>query len=281
MRAVGGERLRWWLHPLRVTPQYLAFFCGCLAFLHRHFLSQSPPSHPLNLSLSSQQQPLPWDCSTIPRLQLPGTAPSSRLASLSGECVAAARTVWFSFHLGCHRSAVSLSALNVSPLTQAIADVGIRPLLQFPHPSRAGPVLLTLPFFPPRSVILLSFVWVSIFFSTGQVLLSALSWCSACTSVSEGAFLMHPWGQMYSTSTYCSAILFSPWKLFECNFLAWYFEISRWYPLMWLWFSHFPGIYNTLGSTYWYLDLGIFSCHLYFLPFFFLFSLFLEHLLSK
>ena len=27
-------------------------------------------------------------------------------------------------------------------------DVGIRPLLQFPHPPRAGPVLLTLAFFP-------------------------------------------------------------------------------------------------------------------------------------
>ena len=27
-------------------------------------------------------------------------------------------------------------------------NVGIRPLLQFPHPLRAGPILLTLPFFP-------------------------------------------------------------------------------------------------------------------------------------
>ena len=37
--------------------------------------------------------------------------------------MAVARTVWFSFHLGCHRSAVSLSALNVSPLTQTIAPM--------------------------------------------------------------------------------------------------------------------------------------------------------------
>ena len=29
--------------------------------------------------------------------------------------------------------------------------------------------------------------------SSGQVLLSALIWCSACTSVSEGLFLMYPW----------------------------------------------------------------------------------------
>ena len=62
---------------------------------------------------------------------------------------------------------------------------------------------------PSSSFILLSFAWFYIFFSTGQVLLSALSWCSAFTSVSEGVFLMYPWGEMYSTSTYSSAILFS------------------------------------------------------------------------
>ena len=55
----------------------------------------------------------------------------------------------------------------------------------------------------------LEFAWVYIFFSSGQVLLSALSWCSACPSVSEGVFLMYPWKEMYSTSTQSSAILFS------------------------------------------------------------------------
>ena len=54
-----------------------------------------------------------------------------------------------------------------------------------------------------------TFTSVYIFFSTGQVLLSALSWCSECTSVSEGVFLMYLWGEMYSTSTYSSPILFS------------------------------------------------------------------------
>ena len=87
--------------------------------------------------------------------------------------------------------------------------VGIGPLLQFPHLLRVGPVLLILLFFPPSFFVLLSFVWFYVFFSTGQVLLSALSWCSACTSVSEGVFLMYPWREMYSTSTYSSTILFS------------------------------------------------------------------------
>ena len=38
------------LHDLTVLP----CFHGCLAFLHRYFPPQSPPSHPLNLSLLSQ-----------------------------------------------------------------------------------------------------------------------------------------------------------------------------------------------------------------------------------
>ena len=60
-----------------------------------------------------------------------GIAPQSLSSSSQPLCLlgalhpwvhmAAARTVWFSFHLGCHRSAVSLSALNVSPLTQTVA----------------------------------------------------------------------------------------------------------------------------------------------------------------
>ena len=68
-------------------------FHGCPAFLHRHFPPQSSPSHPLDLSLCSQQQPWPWYCSTISKLQLPAAAPSRGPAPLSQLCVAAARTV--------------------------------------------------------------------------------------------------------------------------------------------------------------------------------------------
>ena len=46
------------------------YFHGCLAFLHRHFPPQSPPSHPLDLCLCSQQQLSPGDGSTFPKLQL-------------------------------------------------------------------------------------------------------------------------------------------------------------------------------------------------------------------
>ena len=101
-----------------------------------------------SLSLHSQQHPSPWDCSTVPMLQLPTIACSRGPASLPGVRMAAARSVCFSFNLGCHRSAVSLSALNISfSDSENCPIVGIRPLPQFPHLPRAGPVLLT-PVFP-------------------------------------------------------------------------------------------------------------------------------------
>ena len=73
------------MHDSAVSP----CFHGCPAFLHRHFPPQSPPSHPLDPSLHSQQQPSPWDCATIPKLQLPVAVPSRGPASLSRVCMTA------------------------------------------------------------------------------------------------------------------------------------------------------------------------------------------------
>ena len=73
-------------------------FHGCLAFLHRYFPPQSPPSHPLHPSLCSQQQPSHRDCSTIPKLQLTAAAPSRRHTFLPGIWMATSRTVWSLFH---------------------------------------------------------------------------------------------------------------------------------------------------------------------------------------
>ena len=69
-------------HDSTVSP----CFHGCLAFLQRHFPPHSAPSHPLSLSLCSQQQSSPWGCSIIPKLQLPATEPSRGSTSLWG-CV--------------------------------------------------------------------------------------------------------------------------------------------------------------------------------------------------
>ena len=107
--------------PTMCDSAVVPCFHGCLAFLHWHFPPRSLSSRHFNPSLHSQEQLSPWDCSTIPKLQLLPTAPSRGPVLLSRVCMAVASTVWFSFHLGCHRSAVSLSTLNVSPLTQTIA----------------------------------------------------------------------------------------------------------------------------------------------------------------
>ena len=111
-------------------------------------------------------------------------------------------------------SCFTLSLKCFSSDSDNCPHVGIGSLLQFPNPPRAGPVLLTLVFFSlvPSSYQVLR--GSTIFFSTGQVLLSALSWCPACTSVSEGVFLMCLWRQMYSKSTCSSIILFSFSHLF-------------------------------------------------------------------
>ena len=77
-----------------------------------------------------------------------------------------------------------------------------------------GGNLSQFPVFPPSSFILQSFVWFYTFFSTGQVLLAALSCCSACTSVSEGEFLMYLWSEMYPMSS--STILLSLCFLICC-----------------------------------------------------------------
>ena len=99
--------------------------------------------------LCSQQQHAPWNCTTIPKLQLPVAAPSRGPASLSGVFMATARNVLFSFHLDFHRSAVSLSALNVSPLTQTIAPMwGSDRCFSFPSTKRRSCPTNT-PIFPP------------------------------------------------------------------------------------------------------------------------------------
>ena len=109
------------------------------------FPPRSPPSQPFNLSLHSQQQPSPWDCSTIPKLHLPATASSRGPASLSGvriygcgkDCL-----ILIPFRLPQIRC-FTLSLKCFSSDSDSYPEVGIRPLLQFPHLPGAGPVLLT------------------------------------------------------------------------------------------------------------------------------------------
>ena len=126
----------------------LPCFHGCPAFLHRHFLPQSPDSHPLDPSLYSQQQPWPWDCATIPKIQLQVAAPSRRPVSpvqgmygCSKDCL-----ILIPFRLP-QISCFTFSLKCFFPDSDNCPNVGVRPLLQFPSLLTAGPVLLMLLFY--------------------------------------------------------------------------------------------------------------------------------------
>ena len=201
--CVGRERPWRWLHPLRMTQQYrlasVAAWLSSTGIFHHDLLSHTPSIclSAVNSSLHPGIAPQSLNSSTQP-LHLPGDlCPCLGCVGCSNNCL-----IPFPFRLP-QTSCFTLSLKCFSSDSDNCPNMEIGPLLQFSHPPRAGPVLLTLLFFPlvPLSYQVLRGSIYS--FSTGQVLLSALSWFSASTSVSESAFLMYPWREMYSMST-CS-----------------------------------------------------------------------------
>ena len=129
-------------------------------------------------------------------------APAPSHCTLQGNCIPVQGTygcgkdclIFIPFRLP-QISCFTVSLKCFSSDSDNCPNVGIGHLLQFFHSPRVGPVLLLLP--PhPSSFIRPSFLWFYIFFSTGQVLLSTLSWCSVCTSVFEGVFLMCLWREL-------------------------------------------------------------------------------------
>ena len=112
--------------------------------------------------------------STVNSSPRPGIAPqslnsSSQLLPLPGDlcvsrvCMAVARTAILIPFRPPEISCFTLSLKCFSSDSDNRPDVGIRPLLPFPHPPRAGPVLLTLLFSPlvPSSYRVL---WGSIYY---------------------------------------------------------------------------------------------------------------------
>ena len=103
-------------------------------------------------------------------------------------------------------SCFTLSLKCFSSDSDSCPSVRTGPPASVPPPIKGRSSPTNTPVFPPSSFILSSFVWSCIFFSSGQVLLTALTWCSAYTVVYEGVFPTNPWREMYSMSTYFSAI---------------------------------------------------------------------------
>ena len=131
-------------HDSAVSP----CFRGCPAFFHRHFPPPSPPSHPLRMSLHSQQQPFSGDCSTIPKFQFPGLClPGDLCACLGYVWQQQSSLILIPFRLP-QVSCFTLSLKCFSSDSDSCPSVGIRPLLQFPHLLKASPFLLTLLFSP-------------------------------------------------------------------------------------------------------------------------------------
>ena len=164
-RHVRKDRLWWWLHLLSVTQQYR------LASMAARLSSTGICNHSL----------LPYDplirLSAVNSSPCPGIAPQSLTPALSccsfqGTCVPVRGmydwgkdcVILIPFRL-LQMSCFTLSLKHVSSDLDNCPNVGIRPLqcrLQFPHLPRAGPILLTLLFFP-LFLYLPSFVWFYIF----------------------------------------------------------------------------------------------------------------------
>ena len=91
----------------------------------------------------------------LPGIAFPSLRASSQLLHIPGDlgpcpgCIGLQQglSVCFSLHSDCHRPAAVLSnSLECfSAVPNSYPDMGIWPLLQFPHSSGAGSVLLTLP----------------------------------------------------------------------------------------------------------------------------------------
>ena len=235
------ERLWWWLHPLCMTQQHrLASMAARFSSIDISQDNLFPHIPSICLSLDSQQQPSHWDCSTIPKLQLPVTVPSRRpsfLPSVYGcgkDCLILIpfrlpQISCFTFSLKCFSDSDNCPA------------VGIRRLLQFPLSPRAGPVLLTLLFFPlvPLSYWVLcgsiySFPLVRSSCPLSAVVLHALlclkvySWCihgERCTPCQPTPLpscspMVSIWWVLHSFIDLCNKTLSNPFnKRVSCQYI--------------------------------------------------------------
>ena len=146
MLACGEREAMMMAPPTTRDSAVSPCFHDYLAFLHRHFPLQSPPSHPQASPLCSHSSPCP------------GIAPqslnsSSQLLCFRGTCVHVQDMdgcgkdclILIPFRLP-QISEFTLSLKCFSSDSDNCPNVGIRPLLQLPHLLRAGPVLLKLLF---------------------------------------------------------------------------------------------------------------------------------------
>ena len=138
---VVGERLWWWLHPLHMTQQYrlasMASWFSSTGISHRNLLPHIPSIclSAVIISLHPGKAPQYLNSSTQPLYHL-------GMYGCGKDCL-----ILIPFRLP-QISCFTLSLKYFSCDSDNCPDVGIRSLLQFPHPPREGPVLLILLFSP-------------------------------------------------------------------------------------------------------------------------------------
>ena len=190
--------------------------------------SKDIPCHALLLLISSDHLPV------VNSSASPGIARQSLFSISQSPCILVELhphpgyvgpwhrlSVSFSLHSDCYRSPSLSNSLKCFPsVPTSCSDVGISTLVQLPKPPGADWFCSLSSSVSLPSFILPSFAWICVVLSDGQGLLLALSWCSVRSSASEDVFLMHPWREMYSTSTYSSAILSPLGTFLKCECLV-------------------------------------------------------------
>ena len=154
------------VHDTAVSP----CFHGCWAFLHRHFPAQSSPSHSLEPSLHSQQQPSPWIAPQSPNSSSQPLHPPGYLRSCPGY-------VWLQQGLSLipfRLPQISCFSLKCFSSDSVTLMWGSDPCFSSPtSQGRSSPI--NTPVFPSSSFVLPSSAWFYMLSSTGRVLLSTLS----------------------------------------------------------------------------------------------------------
>ena len=121
-------------------------------------------------------------------LHLPAAALSRGFVSLSGVCRAEARIVsviLIPFRLS-HISCFTPQQPQVLLCPKQLPCCGDLTPASVSPPSGCKSSPHHSPLYSTSRFILLSFVWVCMFFSSGHIFLPTVSWCSARPSVSEG-----------------------------------------------------------------------------------------------
>ena len=138
-----------------------------------------------------------------PGIVLPSLSPASSCCAFKGTHIPVLG------RCGCGKDCLTLIPFGLSQVScftqpqmfllcpKQLPRYGSQTSASVPPPAKGTSSPANSPLFSPASFILSSFVWFYIFFSGGQILLPALSWCSA-RFVSEGLFLMYLWREMYS-----------------------------------------------------------------------------------